>query len=52
MAGSIQLPHSCPRCGETAKTWQELEQKFGFRNTSETKTTNQSWCRECRKNSY
>lgn len=52
MSGSITLPHRCPRCGETAKTYQEMEQKFGFRNIDDKKATNQSWCRDCRKFSY
>jgi len=49
MAGSIQLPHTCPKCRTTtANTYQELDEKFGFRNLSPEKATNQSWCRECR----
>lgn len=49
MAGSIQLPHTCPKCRTTtANTYQELDEKFGFRNVSPEKATNQSWCRECR----
>lgn len=55
MAGKIKLPHVCPKCKETiAKDYEDLEKKFGFRNISEEKEasiTNQSWCRECRKNS-
>lgn len=48
MSGSIQLPHTCPHCQKvTAKTYQELEVKFGFRNQKQT-VTKQSWCRVCR----
>lgn len=49
MSGSIKLPHTCPKCKKTtATTYQELEEKFGFRNLSPSKATNQSWCRKCR----
>ncbi len=50
--GKITLPHKCPKCEITeAKTYQELDEKFGFRNMDETSMRNQSWCRECRKKS-
>jgi hypothetical protein len=49
MPGSIKLPHTCPKCKETtAKTHQELEKLFGFRNLSPSSASNQSWCRDCR----
>ena len=49
-SGAIKLPHTCPKCSiVTAKTYQELEEKFGFRNMGNEKIRNQSWCRECRK---
>ena len=48
MAGNIRLPHICPRCGVVAKTAQELQEKFGYRNTPQNSATNQSWCRKCR----
>ncbi len=52
MAGKITLPHTCPNCKKTtAKTHQELIDKFGLRNINNVYTTNQSWCRECRKKS-
>lgn len=48
MSGIIKLPDTCPKCGETAKTAPELEQKFGFRTTSPNTATNQSYCKKCR----
>jgi hypothetical protein len=50
MTGTIVLPHKCPKCGTEAKTYQELDVKFGFRNMP-SGAANQSWCRECRKGS-
>ena len=54
MVGSVltqkwgSLPHTCPNCQKvTAKTYQELEAKFGFRNQKQT-VTHQSWCKQCR----
>ncbi len=48
--GKITLPHRCPKCEkEEAKTYQELEKKFGFRNMNKNSMRNQSWCRNCRK---
>lgn len=49
MAGKINLPHVCPSCKKEARTYQELEAKFGFRNLNSESATNQSWCRDCRK---
>jgi hypothetical protein len=49
--GKITLPHKCPKCGKEAKTYQELDEKFGFRNMNKNSMRNQSWCRECRKKS-
>ncbi len=52
MAGKITLPHTCPKCKNVKATnYDELEEKFGFRNIDEKSVTNQSWCRECRKKS-
>jgi len=49
-SGAIKLPHTCPKCKKvTATTYQELEEKFGFRNMGNKTIRNQSWCRECRK---
>ncbi|WP_192930260.1 hypothetical protein [Alkaliphilus pronyensis] len=48
MSGSIKLPHTCPKCGKTAYTKEELERYFGFRQMNPTTLTNQSWCKECR----
>ena len=48
MSGSIKLPHTCPKCGEVARTAQELQQKFGYRTTSPSVATNQSYCKKCR----
>jgi len=49
MAGSIKLPHTCPKCNKTvATTTAELEKKFGLRQTNKTTVTNQSWCKICR----
>ena len=49
MAGSIKLPHTCPKCKKvTATTTAELEKLFGFRQTSSSTLTNQSWCKACR----
>ncbi len=48
MAGKITLPHICPKClKKKAESYQELEEKFGFRNVSNG-VINQSWCRKCR----
>lgn len=48
MSGTLKLPHTCPKCKKVvAHTYQELDDKFGFRNVP-TGTTNQSWCRTCR----
>ena len=48
--GKITLPHKCPKCKATeATTYQELDDKFGFRNMNKDSMRNQSWCRECRK---
>ena len=48
--GKITLPHKCPKCKETeAISYQELDEKFGFRNMSKDSMRNQSRCRECRK---
>ncbi|WP_165773146.1 hypothetical protein [Conservatibacter flavescens] len=48
MSGTIKLPHTCPKCGEVAKTAAELQEKFGIRTTSDKVATNQSWCKKCR----
>lgn len=47
MSGKIKLPHSCPKCGKTAKTTKELEELFGFRQ-KDGGVTNQSQCKDCR----
>jgi len=51
--GKITLPHICPNCKIVkATTYQEVEEKFGFRNMdNKNYIRNQSWCRECRKKS-
>ena len=50
--GKITLPHICPKCGVTkANTYQELDEKFGFRNMGADSMRNQSWCRKCRSKS-
>ncbi len=49
--GKITLPHKCPQCGKVAATYQELDDKFGFRNMNADSMRNQSWCRDCRKKS-
>jgi hypothetical protein len=49
MSGTIKLPHICPKCGVKATTAQELQEKFGYRTTSPSSVTNQSWCKKCRK---
>lgn len=43
----IKLPHTCPKCGMQANTYQDLEQFFGFRNITNG-VSHQSWCRACR----
>ena len=48
MSGSIKLPHTCPKCGEVARTAQELQQKFWYRTTSPGVATNQSYFKKCR----
>lgn len=48
MSGTVKLPHTCPNCCKTvARTFQELEQLFGFRHVPQG-LTSQSWCRVCR----
>ncbi len=47
MAGNINLPHQCPKCGTEAKDAKELLAIFGYR-TVPSGATNQSWCRNCR----
>lgn len=47
MAGKINLPHTCPKCGVIAKTESELKQVFGYR-TKDEGVTNQSQCKKCR----
>jgi hypothetical protein len=44
----ITLPHTCPKCKKKATDYQELYEKFGFRNMNQNSMRNQSWCRECR----
>jgi len=44
---SIQLPHQCPYCGLQALTFQDIDDKFGFRNI-DGRISSQSWCRRCR----
>ncbi|WP_337155246.1 helix-turn-helix domain-containing protein [Proteus terrae] len=52
---SFQIPslptpkyvHSCPSCGVTASSREDVEQIFGFRMV-EGKERIQSWCRNCR----
>ena len=48
MSGNVKLPHTCPKCEVVAKTAKELQEKFGFRTTSDKTATNQSWCKNCR----
>lgn len=43
----IKLPHTCPKCGIRANTYQGLEQLFGFRKITNG-VRHQSWCRGCR----
>lgn len=38
----------CPKCGKDAKSRQEIEKEFGFRNMDGI-IRSQSWCRKCRK---
>lgn len=47
----IALPHKCPKCAKVATNYQELEERFGFRNMDKVSMRNQSWCRDCRKKS-
>lgn len=49
MSGTVKLPHKCPNpdCKTVAKTHQEVEKYFGFRNHNGG-TTNQSRCKRCR----
>lgn len=46
MAGSIQLPHTCPQCGKTAKDSKELLALFGYQ-TVPSGSTNQKTCDRC-----
>ena len=39
----------CPQCGKTAKTYEDVKDKFGLRRVGYA-TDIQSWCRECRRN--
>lgn len=43
----IKLPHTCPKCGIRANTYQDLDQLFGFRHIT-SGVRPQSWCRGCR----
>lgn len=47
MAGKIKLPHTCPKCGATAKTESELTSLFGYRSINGG-VSNQSQCKKCR----
>jgi len=50
MAGTLELPHTCPKCNKTkAETTKELLDLFGLRQVP-SGTTNQSWCKTCRAN--
>lgn len=47
---SLKVPteqHTCPLCGKTAVTREEIEKQFGFR-LDKGKERTQSWCRSCR----
>lgn len=44
---SIQFPHQCPRCGQIASSFEEIDDKFGLRNI-QGRISSQSWCRNCR----
>ncbi len=44
---NIRLPHTCPRCGQTASSFEQLDENFGVRNI-EGRISSQSWCRKCR----
>ncbi len=47
-SGYIAIPHKCPKCGKTANSHQEIEEKFGYRNMSDGKIRAQSQCKACR----
>jgi len=38
----------CPCCGKKAKTKDEIETLFGYRNMGDGRHIPQSYCRECR----
>lgn len=48
MSEKINLPHTCPSCGKTAKTTAELLEYFGLRQMDANTIRSQSWCKECR----
>ena len=54
MSSSVKLPVTCPKCGKTAHTQQEVERLFGFRNMTKSESSSpyetraQSWCKDCR----
>ncbi|WP_262033711.1 helix-turn-helix domain-containing protein [Serratia liquefaciens] len=40
--------HSCPVCGKTAISRDEIAKEFGFRTDANGRERTQSWCRQCR----
>lgn len=46
---SIKLPHKCPNCGQVASSFEDADDKFGFRHM-QAGILIQSWCRQCRTN--
>jgi len=44
----IQIPHQCPCCGALALSFDEIDDKFGFRSIKG-RISSQSWCRNCRR---
>lgn len=46
--GNQQFDVRCPRCGVTASSDAQIEEKFGYRKMDKGVVRKQSWCRKCR----
>ena len=46
---TYEVPKTCPQCPKIANTFEEIDEKFGFRTMENETIIPQSWCRECRK---
>jgi len=44
----IAVPSTCPHCGRTVHTLDEVVEEFGLRVMSDGTIRDQSWCKDCR----